>query len=1343
VFILSGAEDLVPVERLDGGTRYRPRTEGLFARIVRHHDGSNDYWRVQSKDGLVSLYGTPASLGADPATVANPANREKVFAWKLTRTEDPFHNRIEYEYERDSAEEGARHWEQLYLKEIRYVDYEDKQGTPRFLVSVRFEYESRPPDPFSEYRSGFEIRTTRRCARILIRTHADNDRERDMLVRTYQLAYLDPDSASAPLNKVSLLSRVQVTGHDEGVGPPQALPPLEFDYSRFQPEQRKFFPLQGADLPGRSLANGDLELVDLFGQGLPDILEMNGSARYWRNLGGRLDLPHSMQDAPGVGLADSGVQILDANGDGRADLLVTTEALAGYFPMRFGGLWDNRSFQRYRTAPSFSLKDPEVKLVDLDGDGVTDAIRSSTSFECFFNDPHDGWTGTRRVERGQLEAFPNVNFSDPRVKWADMSGDGLHDIVLVYDGNIEYWPNLGYGNWGKRIHMQSSPQFPFDYDPKRILVGDVDGDGLADIVYVDDTKVTLWINQSGNSWSDPITIPGTPPVSDVDAVRLADMLGNGISGVLWTRDAAGLSRDHMYFLDFTGGTKPYLLNQMDNHIGAVTRIEYKPSTCFYLDDQKLPATRWRTTLPFPVHVVSRVEVIDHFSGGKLTTEHRYHHGYWDGAEREFRGFGRVDQFDTEVFERYDQPGLHGPEVTFANVDGQNFSPPTLVRTWFHQGPMGDEFGDWQEFDCSDEYWSGDPNMLRHTEAVNLFLKTLPATPDARRVKRDALRTLRGSILRTELYALDGSDREDRPYTVTESRYGLTEVEEPPSDRRRLHIFFPHVIAQRTTQWERGEDPMTHFAFTDDYDDFGQAQLQTSVACPRGWRSLDDQPDDPYLSTRTRSRYVNTTSPDVYIHDRVAHVTTWETLNTARRRVMELVPLRDDRTDFDLIGHTRNYYDGEAFIGRPLGEVGDFGALSRSESLVLTEKILQEVHAGGVVPPYMTPSGPVGWTGEYLQEFQNSLPALAGYSFHAGGAGPADPRGYFATTERRGYDFQLHPALPRKGMVEATLDPLGHRTDVEYDRFPLLAVKMTDAAGLTTKAGYDYRVFQPQEITDPNGNRSIFAFTPLGQLSSTFVRGKKPTEGDQARPSLRIEYDFLAFEESPPDRREPIFVRTIRHVHHDTEADVPLAERDETITTIEYSDGFGRLLQTRTQGEDVRFGDEHFGGGESILPAMQRDGRGGDTVGRRTNDERNSNVVVKGWQTFDNKGRVVEKFEPFFSEGWAYAQPEDRKFGQKVATSYDPRGHVIRTVNPDASEQRVVYGVPGTIDVPDIDHPERFEPTPWVAYTYDANDNADHTHHGDLSVQGYRHHWNTPANIDPDDLRHPRKPAKGG
>lgn len=67
---------------------------------------------------------------------------------------------------------------------------------------------------------------------------------------------------------------------------------------------------------------------------------MNGTVRCWRNLGdGRFDLPRQIREAAvGLRLADPGVQLIDADGDGRIDLLVTTETLSGYFPLRFGGL---------------------------------------------------------------------------------------------------------------------------------------------------------------------------------------------------------------------------------------------------------------------------------------------------------------------------------------------------------------------------------------------------------------------------------------------------------------------------------------------------------------------------------------------------------------------------------------------------------------------------------------------------------------------------------------------------------------------------------------------------------------------------------------------------------------------------------------------------------------------------------------------------------------------------------------------------------------------------------------------------------------------------------------------
>src|SRR5262249_18290193 len=222
--------------------------------------------------------------------------------------------------------------------------------------------------------------------------------------------------------------------------------------------------------------------------------------------------------------------------------------------------------------------------------------------------------------------------------------------------------------------------------------------------------------------------------------------------------------------------------------------------------------------------------IDEVSRGKLTTEYRYHHGYWDGYEREFRGFGRVDQCDSETFEEYNTSGLHGDQTRFTPVNKRaQFSPPTLTKTWFHQGAVDDESGDWQETDFSNEFFPGDPSVLTRPPAVVDMRKALP-----RQARRDALRALRGSTLRTELYALDGTERQGKPYTVTESFHRVRE-ESPagPDGLDRLRIFFPHALAQRTTQWERGDDPMTQFTFTDDYDAYGQPRSQIAVAVPRG------------------------------------------------------------------------------------------------------------------------------------------------------------------------------------------------------------------------------------------------------------------------------------------------------------------------------------------------------------------------------------------------------------------------------------------------------------------------------------------------------------------------------
>ena len=80
--------------------------------------------------------------------------------------------------------------------------------------------------------------------------------------------------------------------------------------------------------------------------------------------------------------------------------------------------------------------------------------------------------------------------------------------------------------------------------------------------------------------------------------------------------------------------------------------------------------------------VERVETYDRISGNRFVTRYAYHHGYFDGVEREFRGFGMVEQTDTE--EIGDIPAdATSSEAT--NLDAASLVPPSpdqnMVPHW--------------------------------------------------------------------------------------------------------------------------------------------------------------------------------------------------------------------------------------------------------------------------------------------------------------------------------------------------------------------------------------------------------------------------------------------------------------------------------------------------------------------------------------------------------------------------------------------------------------------------------------------------------------------------------------
>src|SRR5262249_49399978 len=144
---------------------------------------------------------------------------------------------------------------------------------------------------------------------------------------------------------------------------------------------------------------------------------------------------------------------------------------------------------------------------------------------------------------------------------------------------------------------------------------------------------------------------------------------------------------------------------------------------------------------------------------------------FDGPEREFRGFGMVEQWDTETH----RDNTQFPEALPDNEAAASFNPPVRTRTWFHTGAFVDAAALSKQY--AHEYWvepamRGDaPAAIAAREALLLPDSVLDSDVAVTEMP-EAYRALKGSPLRIETYADDGSARAEHPYSVKEQNFAV-------------------------------------------------------------------------------------------------------------------------------------------------------------------------------------------------------------------------------------------------------------------------------------------------------------------------------------------------------------------------------------------------------------------------------------------------------------------------------------------------------------------------------------------------------------------------------------------
>ena len=138
---------------------------------------------------------------------------------------------------------------------------------------------------------------------------------------------------------------------------------------------------------------------------------------------------------------------------GTVDLIAFGTAASGYVPIAPGGGFD-RPVQLTQTPP-VSSAGLASRFVDLDGDGRTDVLTVTDEFFACYYRENGGFDG--RPQTIPRADAPEADIRDPHVKLADMTGDGLQDLVRVDGASIRYWPYLGYGQWADPVVMANAP----------------------------------------------------------------------------------------------------------------------------------------------------------------------------------------------------------------------------------------------------------------------------------------------------------------------------------------------------------------------------------------------------------------------------------------------------------------------------------------------------------------------------------------------------------------------------------------------------------------------------------------------------------------------------------------------------------------------------------------------------------------------------------------------------------------------------------------------------------------------------------------------------------------------
>jgi len=1389
-FLFSEAEDLVPEfkRNADGSFQldsddeyiikekdssdtlfviryYKPRIEGLFARIERWSEKANGRikWRVITKENATSLFGW-----TDNAIISNPDDPSQIYEWLpefvfddkgncsqyLFKKEDDIGFDTDLLHNRNRLKVDHITYTNLYLEKVLYGNKTPyKQfgavfpNEADYMFQTIFDFgqtdlENEPIeqinpwdfrlDAFSNYKAGFEIRTTRLCKRVLLFHVFDelaikpDKSDKKTLITSINFGY---DTAIE--QDFTFLKSITSHGYIKKVNGTYSykkLPPMEFEYQKH--DWNKEVKTIGAEDLVHAPAGLDeqqYQFTDLFNEGLSGILTEQANGWYYKyNLGdGKFEHAKLVSPKPSFNSLGRLLQLTDLDADGGKQLVSFGDEPRGYFELDDDNEW--HSLRSFKYMPNIDFGDANTRMLDLNGDGKPEVVISEDQvFTWYTSEGRDGYAPARKTFKPfDEEAGPHIVFADQKqtIFLADMVGDGMTDIVRIRNAEVCYWPNLGYGKFGAKVTMDNAPIFnyPDSFNPDYLRLADIDGSGTSDIIYLGREKFTCWKNLSGNSFGTvPFEIDPFPEIHSQAKITMTDLLGNGVECIVWSSPLAKDTNANLKYIDLMNSKKPHILVSYKNNLGKEVSLEYLASTKFYIDD-KLAGTPWVTKLHFPVHCLSKTITEDKISGYKFVSEYKYHHGYYDHSEREFRGFGMVEQTDAETFEHWEKSGA-------SNItDAPLHQEPVVSKSWYHTGAFLQKDKILNQF--TEDYWYSEMQrqgfVASHHE-VALPDARLVASPgiDTNLIKhfsaqewQEALRACKGMVLRLETFAKDavkfGStpdaiQKELTPFSVA-THNCVIELLQPKGKNKHAVIIVKESEAINYTYERNAEDPRISHSLNIELDEYGNVLESASVVYPRliADNSLPietQQEHDKTVIIYAQNQFTNDViSDEVYLLRLPSEVKTYELKEVAKSNFYytpedftEILsdaksdtafyheidkPLVPDKAQKRLIEHVRStYYRNNLAVALPLHQLESLAVPFEIYQLAYTPELVTDIFGSKVNAALLTEGrftvseGDNNWwirsgTAQFKTNIEN--PSDAQNRFYAP-ISYTDPYGAINKVKYYGTYFLF---------IEETEDALGNRNSVDHFNFRTLSPQrmkdingnlsevISDELGLVKKVAVMGKGHEADgltgfsEITDAAESTLINSFFQAPDSVHLTSLGKQLLEGA----SSRFVYDFEAYITSG---KPAVVVGITREQHFRQLADSPVQ------IGFEYSNGIGEVIMKKVQAEPGLAKEVIVNPGNTITI---------NEINTAALNPKQLRWIGNGRTIKNNKGNPVKQYEPYFSVNWHYEDYKELvETGVTPIMYYDAAGRLIKTEMPDGTFSKVEFDS-------------------WKQSVYDAND----------------------------------------